>query len=86
MYYFQSFYYFTVNKPLRSSAKEGYYHSSVFDMAERLYLYADPYFNSSYDYYFTGGNLCILPNSANIIHAGGEQLREMSKFFCFADL
>lgn len=54
-------------------------------MAERLYLYADPYFNSSYDYYFTGGNLCILPNSANIIHAGGEQLREMSKFF-FADL
>ncbi|KAM7350085.1 TATA box-binding protein-associated factor RNA polymerase I subunit C-like [Cochliomyia hominivorax] len=65
------------NRALRSSAKDGYYHSSAFDMAERLHLQPDPYFDSSYDYYFTGGNLCFLPHSDNIIHAGGEQLQDI---------
>ncbi|XP_065363771.1 uncharacterized protein TAF1C-like [Calliphora vicina] len=66
------------NKAIRSSRKDGIYHSSVYDMAERIYLQPDPYFHGSYDYYFTGGNLSVLPNQGNIIHAGGEHLLEMS--------
>ncbi|XP_023308603.2 uncharacterized protein LOC111690364 [Lucilia cuprina] len=65
------------NKAIRSSSKYGFYHSTLFDIAERFYLNPDQYFQSSYDYYYTGGNLNHLANKEHVVHAGGEQLRKM---------
>lgn len=69
--------YISDKKVLRASEKDGIYHSAVFDLAERVLLQPDTYFHGSYDYYYTGGNLHVLPLSGNIIHAGGEQLRTL---------
>ncbi|XP_061389922.1 uncharacterized protein LOC133325115 [Musca vetustissima] len=63
------------NKVARSDEKVGIYHTSVFDLAERLLLEPDPYFQASYDYYYTGGNLCVNSETGNIIHATGSNLQ-----------
>ncbi|XP_075156001.1 TATA box-binding protein-associated factor RNA polymerase I subunit C-like [Haematobia irritans] len=64
-------------KSIKDYEKNGIYHSSVFDTAERLLTQPDPYFHGSYDYYYTGGNLCILPQSGKIVHATGSDLQTL---------
>lgn len=68
---------FPGNRNVRSCVKDNIYHHAIFEMAERVYMQPDPFFQSSYDFYFSGGNLAVLP-LGSIIHAGGEKLQEMS--------
>lgn len=68
-----------LEKTTRADEKNGIYHTSVFDMAERLLIEPDPYFNASYDYYYTGGNLCVNSEMGHIIHAVGPNLQTVGK-------
>ncbi|XP_067641825.1 uncharacterized protein TAF1C-like [Eurosta solidaginis] len=77
-------------KKLKSNDKERTYHSSLFVLAQRLECEPDPYFHGSYDYYYTGGNLCILGNGENVLHVDGENLNNLNigvlpKFTRFAN-
>ncbi|KAI9588904.1 uncharacterized protein LOC119644726 [Glossina fuscipes] len=65
-------------KQIRAAEKEEIYHCSAFDMAERVFLNPDPYFHGSYDYYYTGGNLCILPQTRQIVHVTGNNLHTLN--------
>ncbi|XP_073831231.1 TATA box-binding protein-associated factor RNA polymerase I subunit C-like [Musca autumnalis] len=62
-------------KTVRAGEKNGIYHTSVYDVAERLLIQPDPYFQASYDYYYTGGNLCVTPDMGNIIRTTGTNLK-----------
>lgn len=42
----------------------------------------DPYFHGSYDYYYTGGNLCILRDGEHMLHVDGKNLDNLRKL-CF---
>uniref|UniRef100_A0A1A9W242 Uncharacterized protein n=1 Tax=Glossina brevipalpis TaxID=37001 RepID=A0A1A9W242_9MUSC len=65
-------------KKLRATEKEDIYHCSAYDMAERVFLNPDPYFHGSYDYYYTGGNLCILPETGKVLHVTGNNLQTLN--------
>lgn len=67
------------DKKTRQEEKKNIYSSSVFDMAERVLTQPDPYFQSSYDYYYAGGNLCTLRKSGSVVHATGPNLKTIGK-------
>ncbi|XP_054729923.1 uncharacterized protein LOC129238770 isoform X2 [Anastrepha obliqua] len=62
------------DKRLRTNEKKGSYYTSVFDLAKRLECDPDPYFHGSYDYYYTGGNLCVMDDGSHVLHVDNENL------------
>lgn len=61
-------------KKFKTNSKEDIYHNSLFELAKRLECDPDPYFHGSYDYYYTGGNLCILGDGQHVLHVDGNNL------------
>ncbi|XP_039961637.1 uncharacterized protein LOC120775496 [Bactrocera tryoni] len=61
-------------KKFKTNHKEDLYHNSLFELAKRLECDPDPYFHGSYDYYYTGGNLCILGDGQHVLHVDGKNL------------
>ncbi|XP_034478773.1 uncharacterized protein LOC117785010 [Drosophila innubila] len=60
------------------------YSSHLFDVAEQIATQDNTYFRDSYDYYYTGGNLNLLPYSAAgdeskmlALHVSGEKLQQL---------
>ncbi|XP_017493397.1 PREDICTED: uncharacterized protein LOC108381495, partial [Rhagoletis zephyria] len=77
------------NKKLKTNEKEGSFHTSFFDLARRLDCDPDPYFHGSYDYYYSGGNLCILDDGEHVLHVDNNKLNNLNvgilpKFKSFA--
>uniref|UniRef100_A0A0A1WWA4 Apolipoprotein L4 n=1 Tax=Zeugodacus cucurbitae TaxID=28588 RepID=A0A0A1WWA4_ZEUCU len=62
------------DKKFKTNTKEDIYHNSFFELAKRLECDPDPYFHGSYDYYYTGGNLCILGDGEHILHVDGKNM------------
>ncbi|KAH8271562.1 hypothetical protein KR018_007433 [Drosophila ironensis] len=52
---------------------------NVFDMAEHIARRGDMYFREGYDYYYTGGNLSVLPfqGSSLAMHVSGPGLQDL---------
>ncbi|XP_036318881.1 uncharacterized protein LOC118733549 isoform X2 [Rhagoletis pomonella] len=78
-----------VDKKLKTNEKEGSFHTSFFDLARRLDCNPDPYFHGSYDYYYSGGNLCILDDGEHVLHVDNNKLNNLNvgilpKFKSFA--
>jgi len=60
------------------------YSSHLFDVAEQIATQDNTYFRDSYDYYYTGGNLNLMPYSAAgdeskmlALHVSGEKLQQL---------
>uniref|UniRef100_A0A1I8NQK7 TATA box-binding protein-associated factor RNA polymerase I subunit C n=1 Tax=Stomoxys calcitrans TaxID=35570 RepID=A0A1I8NQK7_STOCA len=70
------------NKNTSAEELKGVYQTTVYEIAERLAVQPDPYFQASYDYYYTGGNLCVIPQTERIMHASGPNLQtlELTEF------
>ncbi|XP_004525890.1 uncharacterized protein LOC101453510 [Ceratitis capitata] len=66
------------NKKFKTNERENSYHNSFFELAKRLECDPDPYFHGSYDYYYTGGNLCLLDDGEHVLHVDGPNLNNLN--------
>lgn len=69
------------NKLVLDREEKGIYHSAVHNMAERVNLEPDSLITTSYDCYFTNGNLAILPDTQSVVQAYGNDLQTIGKRF-----
>ncbi|EDW72393.1 uncharacterized protein Dwil_GK20740 [Drosophila willistoni] len=55
------------------------YGTHLFDMAEQIATQENSYFRDSYDYYYTGGNVQLMPFEGKTLamHVSGHKLREI---------
>jgi len=72
-------------KQREKKQKNGVYNNYLFDGAEHIATQDNSYFRDSYDYYYTGGNLNLLPYSASgekskmlALHVSGERLQQLN--------
>lgn len=79
-------FFFVDKKEYKKARKKNIYPYIAIQFAELLEQNPDPYFNSKYDWYYTGGNLCSIKNdnfySSNesyIFHVIGSNLNKLGK-------
>ncbi|KAL5290735.1 hypothetical protein ACFFRR_010228 [Megaselia abdita] len=67
-----------LKKKLKRKAliRDEVYPSNIFSFAETFH-FMDPHFDSMYDDYYTGGNLCVLRNKEFVLHAEGMNLNKL---------
>lgn len=62
----------------RKALKDNVHSSSLFMFAENLQR-KDQHFDSLYDDYYTGGNLCVLRNKEYVVYAEGKNMHKLGE-------
>ncbi|KAH8415980.1 hypothetical protein KR222_005633, partial [Zaprionus bogoriensis] len=62
--------------------QERIYNAHLYDVAESIATQENVYFRDSYDYYYSGGNLCLMPHGTDAtetlaLHVSGPRLQQL---------